>query len=541
MKLRPGYVFIAFTMICLVTYIPSIGAGFVFDFLGWQQRYNAGHFVDVFSSFGNAHNQQAMHLFFYSLYKLFWIHGLPWYIVFCGLHAFNTWLAYVWLTKLNVDWQLRFSQTLLFLVCLGFMLHPYVIEPVVWKACVHYLLSLAAILGIVLFSRRFALKSQSRDLILVILIYVPSLFLLEIAYITPLLITIYLIIESAANRSASISKRSSLLLCTALWLCLASSFIVNKLTLGAWVGHYGAETHLNIDLLSMASTEFKYLAKHLLDARVWSHPVKTKFFDVYMSSDTVVITLLAVLVGWLLVYVWRFKRQKGRFHLAMLGLIGTMLFVLPVSNLFFYYFQVGMNDRFSYVPLLFVWMALLPAFGALPKKASLTILCAILLFHLYWQQKILGYWEKSTDVLESLKQDYRWRDKSHVFVLNSPDNYHGIVMTSAIKADSGIDELIDYQTEAPNTGIMYDIYQFNMTTPNDGVKVEQTDSLQLKVTFNQWGNWWHRADGGVVPYENEYYKAEPLDYPYLVTFKQLPANSAIIYQDGMKWKEVTLR
>ena len=61
--------------------------------------------------------------------------------------------------------------------------------------------------------------------------------------------------------------------------------------------------------------------------------------------------------------------------------------------------------------------------------------------------------------------------------------------------------------------------------------------MQLKVTFNQWGNWWHRNGIGASGYENEYYKVEILDYPYLITFKQLPEGSVIIYQDGMVWKE----
>jgi hypothetical protein len=110
-------------------------------------------------------------------------------------------------------------------------------------------------------------------------------------------------------------------------------------------------------------------------------------------------------------------------------------------------------------------------------------------------------------------------------------------MTSFYEITSGIDELIDYQTSKPNNGIMYDVFQFNMNTPNDGVKVEQTGPMQLKVTFNQWGNWWHRNGIGASSYENEYYKAEVLDYPYQVTFKQFPEGSVIIYQDGKEWKE----
>ena len=174
------------------------------------------------------------------------------------------------------------------------------------------------------------------------------------------------------------------------------------------------------------------------------------------------------------------------------------------------------------------------------KRKAIFLFSILILVQLFLQQKILSYWKTSTEILESLKADYRWHDQRYVFVLNSPDNYRGVWMTSMIKGDTGIDELIDYQTPKPNTGIMYDIYQFNMNEPTEGVSVEQTGPLQLKVTFNQWGNWWHLHGIGGGPYENEYYKAEPQGQSYLLTFKQYPEGSAIIYQAGMKWREFVL-
>jgi len=166
-----------------------------------------------------------------------------------------------------------------------------------------------------------------------------------------------------------------------------------------------------------------------------------------------------------------------------------------------------------------------------------SILGIIILINIYFQQMTVKYWHQSTEVLQSLKADFRWHDAPYVFVLNSPDNMKGIVMASIINAPSGMDELIDFQTPRPYNGKMFDVLQYNMTSSNDGVKVEQTGPMQLKVTFNQWGNWWHRNGIGASGYENEYYKVELLDYPYMITFKQFPEGSVIIYQDGLVWKE----
>jgi hypothetical protein len=273
---------------------------------------------------------------------------------------------------------------------------------------------------------------------------------------------------------------------------------------------------------------------------MYDHAAKTYLFDVLLSGKIVVLTLFLMGVAGSIFYFSKIRKLDARWHLLAFGLFASILFALPVSNLFFYYMGVGTNDRFSYVPLAFGIVSMLGILSFLKKQTAILIFLLLILLQLFFQQKILHYWHESTKVLNSLKADYRWHDRSHVFVLNSPDNYKGVWMTTMIKGDSGIDELIDYQTPKENKGIMYDIYQFNMNDPNDGVKVEQTGPMQLKVTFNQWGNWWHLHGMGGGAYENEYYKAEPLDYPYQVTFKKLPPGSAIIYQDSMKWKEFVM-
>lgn len=533
-------IFPLFLLVALVSYFPSIGSGFVFDFVGWQQRYEQGTWSDILHCFGYPGNQQVLHVFFYSLYRLFHISGLPWYLVFCGIHAFNAWLAYTWLSKLSTAWKINIHPMLNAMACMLFLLHPYAVEPVVWKACIHYLLSLTAILGLLHLAVQYTESGASKWLWFSLKIFAASLLLLELSYVTPVFLSLYLLICAKAGHRESFNTKRAVTFTLLTWALLPLCLLLNKATLGSWVGHYGSDVHFRMDVIGMAATEFKYLVKHVFDARFLSYPAKTFLFDQVLSDKKVVIGLMILSLAVFSLYLFRLKKWPGYIHLGALGLLGAMIYILPVSNLFFYHFAMGMNDRFSYVPLLFTWIALLACFSRLPKKISFPILFLVLGFQVYWQQKILGYWHDSTLVLESLKKDYRWHDRSHVFVLNSPDNYKGIVMASAIKTNSGIDELIDYQTDKPNPGIMYDVFQFNMTTPYDGVKVEQTGPMQLKVTFNQWGNWWHRADGGVTTYENEYYKAEPLEYPYQITFRQLPPNSAIIYQDSMKWKEFHL-
>ena len=534
------YLLPLFLLITLISFYPSRDAGFVFDFLGWQRVYDAGSFGDIINSFGYKGNHQVLHFFFYTIYTLFHVKGLPWYIIFCTLHAFNAWLFYMWLVQINTRWKVNASGLLIILTCILFLVNPYHVEPVVWKVCIHYLLSLSAVLAIFLLAPKYIDEGNKKYLGIILLIYGLSFLLLELSYITPLAIAVYLLIDIYAGQKTKYPFSRMLWTGGGLWGMLIAGLLVNKWTLGAWVGHYGASTHLRLDIIGMMSNEVKYLVKHLIDARYLSFNAQTLIFDRILSNPELIFFILTLFIAAILAYVLRIRKIPGYIHLAVCGLAVSMIYILPVSNLFFYHIGVGTNDRFSYIALIFFLTALMAFLSRGPKWFWISMMSILLLIQVYLQEKTITYWKESTAVLRHLRDTFRWHDRSHVFVLNSPDNFNGIVMASMREIPSGIDELIDFQTAKPYEGIMYDVYQYNMITTNDGVTVEQTGPMQLKVTFKQWGNWWHRNGMGASAYENEYYKAETLDYPYQITFKQLPEGSAIIYQDGMEWKEFFL-
>lgn len=529
-------IFPLFLAITLVTYFATIGAGFVFDFLGWQRVYDLGSFSDIINCFGYRGNHQTLHFFFYSIYSIFHLNGLAWYIIFCGLHAFNGWLLYNWLITITARWQLKSAPLLMVLIGLLFIVHPYNVEPVVWKPCIHYLLSLTAILYVLQLVVDYIKTKNQKTLGLILLIYGLSFFLLELSYITPLVITCFLVVDAFATKDLNTIK-SRIIGAGGLWAILILGLLLNRWTLGAWVGHYGAETHLQLNVIGMMSTEIKYFFKHLFDARYFPFAAKNLLFDTILSNPELVFFFLVGCIATTILYVLKIKKVSGYIHLVFWGTLASALYTLPISNLFFYHLMLGTNDRFSYVPLVFCLVAVYAFLSKTQKWFWLPLLSILIVVQVYFQHYTIRQWKESTVVVQNLRDTFRWHDRSHVFVLNSPDNLNGIVMTSVRDVPSGIEELLDYQTDTPFEGIMYDVLQYNMTTPNDGVTVEQTGPMQLRVTFKQWGNWWHYHGNGASVYENEFYKAEVLNYPYQLTFKKLPEGSAIIYQDGKEWKE----
>ena len=531
------YAFIAFLAVSLITFFPSIGSGFVYDFLGWQKEYAQGSFINILDCFGYNGNHQFLHFIFYSFYKIFQIQGFPWYLFFSALHAFNGYLLYKLILSLSRQWGLSIQPLLAFFAVLIFLIHPYSVEPVVWKVCVHYLISLMAVLSILILFIRYIEFNNNKSLLWAAVIYLLSLFSLEISFMTPLAVTLAGLITWWISNNKNIIIKKAVLFAGSIWGLLGAYLLFNKITLGNVVGHYGNDIHLNFDLLGMASTEFKYVVKHLFFARFYSFKAKGILFDQLLSNPELVFLGICILLSLIILYFIKIQKVNPKWHLVTFGFIASLLYVLPVSNMYFLHLHIGMNDRYSYIPIAFLMMAIAGLLSNFPAWLKYSIPGLLFVISIYFQQKTIGYWRQSTKILQSLKEDFRWHDAPYVFILNSPDNYKGIVMASIINEPTGIDELLDYQTEQPFDGKMWDVFQFNMNSPDDGVNVEQTGPMQIKVTFNQWGNWWHRNGIGGSSYENEYYKAETLDYPYSLTFKQFPEGSVIIYQDGMKWKE----
>ncbi len=525
-------------VVALLSYLPSIGSGFVYDFLGWQKEYSQGTFADIINCFGYNGNHQFLHLVFFSFYKIFHTQGLPWFLLFSTLHALNGYLLYKVILLFDQQWNIRIPAILAFAGALLFVLHPYSVEPVVWKVCVHYLLSLMAVLIILISFLAFLQTGERKHWWVGGIVFLISLFTLEVSFITPVVVMLCGLITWYIAENKKDVFRKAVQFGGSLWLLLGGYLILNKITLGSIVGHYGGDIHLKFDLLAIVSTEIKYLIKHLFYARFYTFKTKGVLFDQILSLPEIAFFGMSILMALAIFYLLKVKRLSGQWHLVFLGLSSSLLFVLPVANIYFYHLHIGMNDRYSYMPIAFLILAIIGLVSHIPKWISYSLIGLMLVFNIYFQQKTLRYWNQSTDVLTSLKEKFIWHDAPFVFVLNSPDNFNGIVMTSIINEPSGIEELIDYQTPRPFQGKMFDVFQFNMTTPSDGVKVEILAPMQLKVTFNQWGNWWHRNGIGGNTYENEYYKAETLEYPYLLTFKQFPEGSVIIYQDGKDWKEM---
>lgn len=530
---------LAFVAVSLAIFWPSRNAGFVVDWLGWQMRYEAGSWLDVPKSFGYQALQPVLQFCNYLMFRVFQTEGLPWYLLFATLHGANGWLLYRLVRRLlNNDTAQSPALAAGFL----FLLSPYTAEVVVWRVCLHYLLSCTFMLSALHAALEYFETDSRRVLWRVHGLFILGLFSLEWSLVVPVLLGWLLVVYTLSHWEwSALGRRMAGLLLPPVGI-LGVYFSLNKWMFGNWVGHYGASTHLNLDPQLVFSTMMKYFAKHLAFVRYYEHPLKVRVFD-WFDNPRVLWMIAATLALLLLLWLGRtFAKKTGpRWHWAGFGLGAFFIALLPVANLFFYYLQWSENDRYGYFASAFLWMSVVLALSALPRWLFSLITSILILVSGYLLFKMNRIWGDSEKIYASLVEDFRWYDKEEVIILGSPDNYKGVWIMRIIGQDNGFNEALSLRRRAPYQGKMWEVAQFNMETPNDGLKVEklETDStgLTYKTLFAQFGNWWFRNGVGAGDYETKSYLFRTKEWHVETTLRERRPNRAVIYPVGGKWYE----
>ncbi len=317
-------------------------------------------------------------------------------------------------------------------------------------------------------------------------------------------------------------------------LILAGYFTLNKLILGAWVGHYGEGIHLNFNLPSMAGNLLKYFLKYLLFWREWTHGAREKLmlFCDKPAVGWMVLGLLLVFAG--LVF---FKKMSVRWRTA--GLFWLLFFavLLPVSNLYVAWILQGENDRYGYLASLFFFTGISVLIFRLPKFWRIGLFGVWLCLSLFFLHRTTSYWQNGARIFYSLLEDFRWQEVEEVYVLAFPENYRGIPLFKDFsREDRALGDALKYAAGKQVKGKIYQIAQFNMTSPGDGVSVQQDSTNHFTVSFNQWGNWWWRNGIGTGDYETEAYQFKVEGNGSKVFLKKPKAGTVVVFSVGGKWE-----
>lgn len=513
-------------------YSRTVEAGFVTDFTGMQERLEGAQFWDFLHCFGFPALHQITNFFLYFFHKWFGQNGLPWYLAFTSMHILNGMLGYHLGKKIMIRSGLASPAWMAFLGSLLFLLNPYQAEVVVWKVCINFLLSTAFSLGSLLFLFRFLEEGKNKWIWWSHGLFTLGIFTFELPIVVPVM---SLVFWWFWKRTPPVQKKWKLIFAPQI-LLLTLYFSLNKLLLGGWVGHYGADTHLKFSLHQISSNLLKYFSKYLTFWRDWHGPLKQQWMGICESETTAYATfamgLLIVLSG---IFLW--KKMSGKWRVTWLFWLLFFIALLPVANLYVPWLLHCENDRYGYFASLFFYHGLVVLLCFLPKYLRYPVLVAAVGISIFYLQKITNYWQQNAGVVNGLLDDFRWEDAPEIYVLAMPENLKGTpVFKDFSNENLMLRHALKYGRGKEIKGNVFQIANFNLAGPDDGVTVTSDSTNHFKVQFDQWGNWWWRNGIGTGSYETEKYEFKSLPRGSEVWVKKPKEGAAFIYSKGSTWQ-----
>ncbi len=530
--------FMVFWVLSLVLYWPTAGAGFVTDTLGWFQTYKATGFTGVFNAFGDHSLHYIYHLVFFLLFKLFGFHGKGWMLMFTALHALVAALSLAFFRNLFSRLGIRQGKWIAWAGSLLFLVSPYQTETLVWYACVHYLLCSVFVLLALRAFTNYLERDDRKEIVAFYALFGLSVFTLEIGFGLPLLVAAFALLFPLDNYK--VKQRGKLLLLFTLpsVALVVAYFLLVKLSRGSMAGHYGAATHFNLDPHLLLGNFSKYCAKLFTLSTFFSYEKRMALYAVFEKpywAWLLIIAALAIAAG--LIYYRNRLRTSTRLLMALILAFGFAL--APAINLYFNALTLIEGDRFSYLAAVFGYMFLVLGIMTLAGRAGSLLVVVALVFNLHFFRVNVESWKHNKDVSENLLRSFSWSNAPQIYLLALPDNFAGSYMFRSFPTDDYFSRRLDLQYNLQVECKTIHVLQYNMQQVQDGVRVELVSDSDLKVCFNQWGNWWWYGSIGASNYQTENYEVTLLDGCYLLHLKRKQPGAVYLYQTGGTWHQVS--
>lgn len=523
-------IFILFFCIVLCIYLPTLGAGIVTDQLGWIEQYKKMGWHGIFNAFNDKSLHFVYHIAGYSLWTLFGPNAFAWGIAFIVLHALAAMLSYAFFSQLFKS--IKHATVIAFTGSLLFLTSPYQTEPLVWHACVHYLVCVCLLLTALICFLRYVHTNRKAYIALFYTCYIPAVFTLEISFTLPLVLLLFILFypfDTPINRLRllGIYVLPSLII-------VVCYFVLNKLLRNSFAGHYGAATHFNMNIVLLIGNLSKYVAKLFLWAQFVPYDKRSVLYSFFEKAKYAYLLFgfIALLSSSYL--IWR-RRFPKSLNIALLLFACFALALAPILNLFMYYITNVEGDRFTYWASVFAYITI--AFAAIAWLRRLGIvLCLFLLgLNLYTLQQNINAWHNVREISTGLIADFKYYDAPKIYLLNIPDNFDGAYMFRSYTPDIGFAEVLELKNGTPIEYKLNSVLEYNMHTPQDAVNVEVTNDTTLTVAFAQYGNWWWWHGVGAGDREEKDYTIK-IDgaYAYTITFKHKTPGAVYLYQQGNK-------
>ncbi|RYD52303.1 MAG: hypothetical protein EOP52_09055 [Sphingobacteriales bacterium] len=520
-RLQKHYQLVVFLLAAHLLYAPAWEAGLVRDVSGWLQTLHHQSFPDYLMRRG----LQVESLYpvtqgmLWVWWKLFGIHPLPWHLMMVSIHGVCAW-----------GWM-RFYRRIFRNDSIGLfagwfvLVSPYATEVVVWEAGYHYLQGMLLLLAVLWCLFRYFDSGKTIWLGLGVLLFIPSLFALEVFYLTPVSVAVLLV---HFRKNPLSPKAVRWLLLPILGLCLAQYLLFRSLY-HYQVPHIEAIHPRRVG--GYLRKPAKYLFNLFLMGRYWPDTLRQTVYGFLNSAGFLAGFYLIVAAG-----VFQFRK---RFRLLLnqpvwVPLATGLAALLLVTPLYFQDAGQVDFDRYTYF--------MLPAVGALlgywianPTVRILVLVGAAGLL-LY---TVLG-WRRSDALNRKLLLGIPdFKDGRTTVLLNVPNTYNGIPMTGQT-TDGEVGLMRRYVFQKPFSGLVTEPCACNIASEQDLVVTTQWQGPQtVRVTQPNGGGWWV-GGGANVDWANDWFSVQfiPERSAYDLHLKQPVAQYHLLHWRNDRWIEL---
>ncbi|HYO92157.1 MAG TPA: glycosyltransferase family 39 protein, partial [Pyrinomonadaceae bacterium] len=401
------------------------------------------------------------------------------------LHGLNSYLVYA-LTlsllrpqKLAEDSARRTSLS----AALLFLLHPSHTEAVSWISgradLLATLFCLAALLAYIFYTE----KRRTRYLLLSLICFVLALLSKESAASLPFIIFAFGVYFAVVSEQRKSELVRAIKTGTLFFPLLLLFVVVRRAALGAWLGGYGAEQHLNFSPGWIRDRFLQASLRALLPAfppelsDILLKPLKSTAFILFaLGAASLVILLLR----------WRRGREEKTVRsrqnsLALLLAAAFVLSLLPVINLRLSLFDTQ-GERFIYWPSVFAVMLITYTGFILisGRRWRLLLVLLLLAFYSLSLHRTNQVWSEAAETSRRLKEEIVLgaSGEQSVFVINAPDNLRGVPIFH-----NGLEEALGIFQEKGRSPEVRVLSLHSIQSLSDGAELSsEGDAFILRLT-----------------------------------------------------------
>lgn len=522
--------------ISLWLYYPTANYGVVTDYLGWLNKYRAGNWGDVIHCFNYPGLHQVFHFINYLIYKITLADQFGLYMIFSLTHGLVSYLLYRALRRFGEWLKWSSAGTVSFFVGVLFLLSPYQVEPVTWKACYHYLMVTGFMSGGLVYLIKYFEDKKWSSLAIHFLFFLLSLGTIELGLILPGIYGLVYLAYFWRHGDRNVLIRGIKLNVGHLIL-LMGYFLLTKLVIGTYIGHYGAEKHLAFDPFVLTSTASKYVLKYLAfthylefqpryDLYAWlSHPIK---------GLSVIIPYLSLIVFCVI------KGKKDTSWLMIgFGLVGFLIALLPVLNLYFMNLHPYENDRYGYLASAFIYLAIIGLIYKFIGRYKYWVSMLFIGISLYFTVKTIDDVHNAGTIINALVEDFKYEEAERVVIGGVPENYNGVYMLRDLDDKGlGLIESVDWIGGRKVAGDVNVLSKYNVIDTSVHLDMKMLDSTTVQVWNIKGGSWFWRKGVGMQEYSKEGVEVTMKDAHFDARILSVPEGTIFIYPTGQTWKKI---